>query len=384
MLAPVVGAARMAAALLFVFSCAHPTIAPISSPAAAHDVSDVRMTVGALPERLRPAGNVDAPPSMHRPASDGHRRLRAGSGGKKREGGGEEGGAVIIIKYWEDFGDPPYVPGDDQSDSLCTIVFYIVLGTSAATIIVILSDPWWPPFEERSAGLMIMMCISSVVWSWSTLVIDNHAPKWMLLEELTPASGTATVQFWLVWVRMVAGAGAFIGCLFVRLHAVNALYVVNAVNEPGWWVVRLLKYLLPWLILATLRLYILQTQMETVAAWTINLGMAAGHACFLIWMVASIDRKRERRNGVGDVNVTMCWIVLLSGPSVHTCNAMAASLRLLRVDLAVRTLRQPSETMRPCVFVLSSWSFMLAWCCHRLRCGPLCHEDVAGLRSGCR
>ncbi len=245
---------------------------------------------------------------------EGHRRLRSGSGGKKREGGGEEGETVITYQYWEDFGDPPFVPGDDSGDSLCTSVFYAVCGAALLSILVILSDPWWPPFEERSPGLMVMMCVSSVVWSWASLVVDNHAPEWMMLASLTAGSdGTATVKFWLVWMRMVAGSGVFIGCLFVRLHAANALYVVKDVNEPIWWAVRLFKYLLPWLVLAGLRIYILATQMEAVVASSLSIGMGVAHMCFLIWLVASIDRKPERRRAVGDIQVTMWWVLLMTG-----------------------------------------------------------------------
>lgn len=277
----------------------------------------------------------------------GHRRLRAGSGGKKRDANQGEEVEVVVYQYWEDFGNPPYVPGDDSGDRLCTIVFGVVCGTALLSVLVILSDPWWPPFEERSPGLMIMMCLSSVVWSWASLVIDNHAPEWMILASLTPGDGTATVKFWLVWMRMVAGSGLFIGCLFVRLHTANALYVVNDVKEPIWWAFRLLKYMTPWLVLVCLRLFFLATQMEAVSMWTISLAIGAGHACFLIWLVASIDRKPERRRGIGDINITMWWVLLMTGtlPCQATCSS-------------------PTETR--CVWLVSSWSFVLARCCHRL------------------
>ena len=46
-----------------------------------------------------------------------------------------------------------------------------------------------------------------------------------------------------------------------------------------------------------------------------RMGMA--HSALWIWLVASIDRKPERRKGVSDVNITMVWIPLLTiGPSV--------------------------------------------------------------------
>ena len=244
-----------------------------------------------------------------------HRRLRSGSGGKKKEGGTETEGEEATYQYWEDFGNPPFAPGDedDNGDSLCTYVFYAVCGTAALSVLVILSDPWRPPFEERSPGLMVMMCLSSVAWSWAALVVYNHAPEWMMLPSLTPGDGTATAKFWLVWMRMVAGSGVFIGCLFVRLHAVNALYIVKDVSEPLWWTIRLVKYLLPWLILASLRLFFFATQMESVAASTLSIGVGAGHLCFLIWMVAAIDRNPERRREIGDVNITMWWILLMTG-----------------------------------------------------------------------
>lgn len=244
----------------------------------------------------------------------GRRRLRSGSGGKKREGGAETDNTEesSVYRYWEDFGDPPYVPGDDGGDRLCTYVFFAVCGATVLTVLVILSDPWWPPFEERSPGLMIMMCLSSVVWSWASLVVDNHAPEWMMLASLTPG-GAATVKFWLVWMRMVAGSGVFIGCLFVRLHAANALYIVKAVSEPKWWAIRLLKYMLPWLVLVSLRLYFFATQMEAVVASSLSIGVGAGHICFLIWLAASIDRKPERRRGIGDIHTTMWWVLLMTG-----------------------------------------------------------------------
>jgi hypothetical protein len=248
-------------------------------------------------------------------ARSGHRRLRSGSGGKKREGVETDvEGSGTIYRYWEDFGDPPFVPGEDGGDRLCTYVFYVICGAGLLSILVIMSDPWWPPFEERSPGLMVMMCVSSMVWSWAALVVDNHAPEWMMLASVTAGGdGTGTAKFWLVWMRMVAGSGVFIGCLFVRLHAANALYVVKDVNEPIWWAVRLTKYVLPWAVLASLRIYFFATQMEAVLASSLSIGMGAAHMCFLIWLVASIDRNPERRREIGDIHVTMWWVLLMTG-----------------------------------------------------------------------
>ena len=307
----VMGAPRLRAAALAV-ACLCTLTAPIAAPRAHHPAApaaallshDAATLFASDDGRALPADVLGAAPA---PMPTRRRQLRAGSGSTKRDAGDTGEQTVVIVQYWEDFGNPPFEVGDGGGgDFLCLVAFFALCAVAILSVLAIMCDPWWPPFEERGPGLMCMMSLSAVVWSWATLVVDDHAPEWMHFSALTAGpDGTATAKFWLVWIRMIAGCGAFIGCMFVRLHAVNALYIVKDQAEPAWWLTRLAKYVSPWVVLAVLRLYILKTAMNAVAAWTINLGMGFAHMCLLVWQVASIDRKRVRRNGIGDVNITM-------------------------------------------------------------------------------
>ena len=273
-------------------------------------------TSGSVTELSLPATLRDAPSrrgaraAAPRSVTHDRRILRSGSGGKKADASGGAGGTVVNSTYWADFRS--FQAGDSGGDTICTLVYFVVVACAVFSIAAICRDPWWPPFEERSPGLMIVTCLATVTWSWSMIVIDDHAPAALMCSACRP-------QFWMAWIRMVWGSGLWLCCLLVRLRAVDRLYIVNHQTEPLWWALRLLKLIIPWAALVSLRLHL--SDMQNVNIWTLQLGLCTGYLCYLIWLVASVDRKPERRNEIGDVNITMWMIFIMSVISIWVAAA---------------------------------------------------------------
>eukprot|EP01047_Picozoa_sp_COSAG01_P082452 COSAG01_NODE_16847_length_1199_cov_2.586364_2_plen_179_part_01 len=125
-----------------------------------------------------------------------------------------------------------------------------------------------------------MTAVAAIVYGWAVLVVDDHAPGWMIF-------AGQNKKLWLAGLRVCGGSALWTGCLFVRLSAINVLYIVGK-QEPAWWLKRLLKLCFPtWLVIGLKMTPIL----DDMALWTLCLLLGVGMWMLWIWVLASIDRR---------------------------------------------------------------------------------------------
>lgn len=203
------------------------------------------------------------------------RILRAGSAARANTAAGTSSGVEPAGDYWDNY--RPIEAGDGLEDATCALVFFAVAAAMLVSIAVVLREPWWPGFEERGPGLVMMTCVSSLVLGGATLVVDDHAPSFMIISQ--------SPKLWM-GLRL-GGSAAFTSCLMIRLHAINALYIKRAKHEPPWFLIMFVKYMLPWGVVVGLKL----TLSVMPALYVLVVMIGCCELLFLVWMMASLDRR---------------------------------------------------------------------------------------------